>query len=386
HRRAAADRRRRPARAEHAGASTRQGRRDRRALGDARGGAARAVRGARRGRGAQPPRALGAEARERDPAARSAGHGRRPRRVRVGRAPAGRLGLLLLSADGRDRARDAVRRLGRRRAARPRTARVLAVAAAPVRLARSERLRRPARGLVHDGDRATTVRRLRLAADRGCGLRAAGRQRMGDGRALRLGLRRRVRRRRLLPRTPRQGRSAARCDRRPGGPAARRADRGARGIGSMSGDPLSLVWLALIAFGIFMYVLLDGFVLGVGILFPFAPSDRDRDLMMTSVAPIWDGNETWLVLGGVGLFAAFPLAYAVVLPALYLPFVVMLLGLIFRGVTFEFRFKAKRSRKLWDRAFQWGSLTATFTQGLVLGAFVQGFAIEDGRYVGGLFD
>ncbi len=154
----------------------------------------------------------------------------------------------------------------------------------------------------------------------------------------------------------------------------------------MSGDPLSLVWLALIAFGIFMYVLLDGFVLGVGILFPFAPSDRDRDLMMTSVAPIWDGNETWLVLGGVGLFAAFPLAYAVVLPALYLPFVVMLLGLIFRGVTFEFRFKAKRSRKLWDRAFQWGSLTATFTQGLVLGAFVQGFAIEDGRYVGGLFD
>ena len=151
-------------------------------------------------------------------------------------------------------------------------------------------------------------------------------------------------------------------------------------------DTLSLVWLALIAFGIFMYVLLDGFVLGVGILFPFAPSDRDRDLMITSVAPIWDGNETWLVLGGVGLFAAFPLAYAVVLPALYLPFVVMLLGLIFRGVTFEFRFKARRSRKVWDRAFQWGSLAATFAQGIVLGAFVHGLPVEDGRYVGGLFD
>src|SRR5690606_17891222 len=103
---------------------------------------------------------------------------------------------------------------------------------------------------------------------------------------------------------------------------------------------------------IFMYVLLDGFVLGIGILFPFAPSDSDRDVMMMSVAPIWDGNETWLVLGTGGLLAMFPIAYAIVLPALYLPFIFMLLGLIFRGVAFEFRFKANRSRYIWDRSFQ----------------------------------
>jgi len=154
----------------------------------------------------------------------------------------------------------------------------------------------------------------------------------------------------------------------------------------MSAAVLPFVWIAIIAFAIFMYVLLDGFVLGAGILFSFLPSDADRDTMMTSVAPIWDGNETWLVLGAGGLFAAFPLAYSIVLPALYLPFVLMLLGLVFRGIAFEFRFKAKRARKLWDRAFQWGSILATFCQGLVLGAFVQGFAIEGTRYVGGTFD
>jgi cytochrome d ubiquinol oxidase subunit II len=154
----------------------------------------------------------------------------------------------------------------------------------------------------------------------------------------------------------------------------------------MSADVLPFVWISIIAFAIFMYVLLDGFVLGAGILFSFLPSDADRDTMMTSVAPIWDGNETWLVLGAGGLFAAFPLAYSIVLPALYLPFVLMLLGLVFRGIAFEFRFKAKRARKVWDRAFQWGSIVATFCQGLVLGAFVQGFAIEGTRYVGGPFD
>ena len=106
----------------------------------------------------------------------------------------------------------------------------------------------------------------------------------------------------------------------------------------MAGDVLPVIWIALIAFAIFMYVLLDGFVLGAGILFAVLPTDEDRDTMMTSVAPIWDGNETWLVLGAGGLFAAFPLAYSIVLPALYLPFVLMLLGLVFRGVAFEFRF------------------------------------------------
>ena len=153
----------------------------------------------------------------------------------------------------------------------------------------------------------------------------------------------------------------------------------------MSGEWLPLVWLIVIAFAIFMYVLLDGFVLGTGILFSFVGSDAERDTMMTSVAPIWDGNETWLVLGAGGLFAVFPLAYSVVLPALYLPFMVMLLGLVFRGVAFEFRFKATRRKKVWDRAFQWGSVVATFAQGMVLGAFVQGFELEGARYVGGAF-
>ncbi|HEX7081967.1 MAG TPA: cytochrome d ubiquinol oxidase subunit II [Gammaproteobacteria bacterium] len=151
----------------------------------------------------------------------------------------------------------------------------------------------------------------------------------------------------------------------------------------MAGEWLDLVWLALIAFAIFMYVLLDGFVLGIGILFPFAPSDENRGTMMMSVAPIWDGNETWLVLGAGGLFAMFPEAFAIVLPALYLPFIFMLFGLIFRGIAFEFRFKASRSRKIWDRSFQIGSLVATFAQGIVLGAFVRGFEIEGGAYAGG---
>jgi cytochrome bd ubiquinol oxidase subunit II len=154
----------------------------------------------------------------------------------------------------------------------------------------------------------------------------------------------------------------------------------------MAGEILPVVWIALIAFAIFMYVLLDGFVLGAGILFAVLPTDADRDTMMTSVAPIWDGNETWLVLGAGGLFAAFPLAYSIVLPALYLPFVLMLLGLVFRGVAFEFRFKAHgKQRRIWDRAFQWGSVTATFCQGLVLGSFVQGFDLEGTRYAGGAF-
>jgi len=151
----------------------------------------------------------------------------------------------------------------------------------------------------------------------------------------------------------------------------------------VEGDVLPLVWLGVIAFAIFMYVLLDGFVLGAGILFSFLPRDADRDTMMTSVAPIWDGNETWLVLGAGGLFAAFPLAYSIVLPALYLPFMLMLLGLVFRGIAFEFRFKAKQRRHVWDRAFQWGSIVATFCQGLVLGEFIEGFELEGTRHVGG---
>lgn len=150
---------------------------------------------------------------------------------------------------------------------------------------------------------------------------------------------------------------------------------------------LVYIWVALIAFGVLMYVLADGFDLGVGILFPFARNDGERDLMMNSVAPVWDGNETWLILGGAGLLAAFPMVYAVFLPALYLGVFLMLAGLIFRGVAFEFRFKASPGRRqLWDRAFFWGSLVAAFAQGVVVGKFIEGFATENGRFVGGAFD
>jgi len=149
---------------------------------------------------------------------------------------------------------------------------------------------------------------------------------------------------------------------------------------------LPLVWGGLIATAVFLYVLLDGFDLGIGILFPFAPSDKCRDKMMNSIAPFWDGNETWLVLGGGGLFAAFPLAYAVVMPALYIPVIVMLLCLIFRGVAFEFRFKANTSRYIWDVAFHFGSLGAALMQGIILGTIVQGLEVEGRAFSGGPFD
>lgn len=149
---------------------------------------------------------------------------------------------------------------------------------------------------------------------------------------------------------------------------------------------LPLIWLCLIGAAIFLYVLLDGFDLGIGVLFPFAPTDQCRDRMMNSIAPFWDANETWLVLGGGGLFAAFPLAYAILMPALYIPVILMLLGLIFRGVAFEFRFKATRYRRLWDYSFHFGSLLAVLMQGMILGAFVRGFHIEGRSFAGGSFD
>lgn len=150
---------------------------------------------------------------------------------------------------------------------------------------------------------------------------------------------------------------------------------------------LPLIWGFLLATAVFLYVVLDGFDLGCGILFPFAPSDKCRSRMMNSIAPFWDGNETWLVLGGGGLLVAFPVAYAILLPALYLPIMLMLMGLIFRGVAFEFRFKAdERDRKLWDIAFHAGSLLATFMQGVVLGNIVQGVAVEGRHFAGGPLD
>lgn len=149
---------------------------------------------------------------------------------------------------------------------------------------------------------------------------------------------------------------------------------------------LPLIWGGLIAVAVLLYVLLDGFDLGVGILFPFAPTDKCRDRMMNSIAPFWDGNETWLVLGGGGLFAAFPLAYSIVMPAMYIPVIIMLLCLIFRGVAFEFRFKANMSRRLWDMAFHFGSLGAAFMQGAVLGGLVQGITVKDNAFAGHAFD
>ena len=149
---------------------------------------------------------------------------------------------------------------------------------------------------------------------------------------------------------------------------------------------LTLIWAGIIGFGVIMYILMDGFDLGVGILFPFAPTETSRDMMMNSVAPVWDGNETWLILGGAGLLGAFPLVYSVFLPALYIGVFLMLAGLIFRGIAFEFRFKANRSRYLWNWSFFGGSLVASFAQGAVVGTYIQGFETEGFVYVGGALD
>lgn len=151
---------------------------------------------------------------------------------------------------------------------------------------------------------------------------------------------------------------------------------------------LTVIWAFVIAFAVLVYVVLDGFDLGLGMLFAVEPQGRDRDVMMNSVAPVWDGNETWLVLGGGGLFAAFPLAYALILPALYAPIIAMLLALIFRGVAFEFRWRTTRWRRVWDIAFIGGSAIAALTQGIALGGLLQGIRIDKAArsYSGGWWD
>jgi len=151
---------------------------------------------------------------------------------------------------------------------------------------------------------------------------------------------------------------------------------------------LPVIWAVLIAVAVFAYVVLDGFDLGVGILFPAVHGRAERDVMVNSVAPVWDGNETWLVLGGGGLFAVFPLAYAILLPALYIPLTIMLLALVFRGVAFEMRFRARNDpeRRRWDWAFMGGSYVAAFVQGVALGAFVQGIKVTGRAYGGGWWD
>jgi cytochrome d ubiquinol oxidase subunit II len=155
----------------------------------------------------------------------------------------------------------------------------------------------------------------------------------------------------------------------------------------MIGIDLAIVWAFIIAFAVFVYVVMDGFDLGLGLLFPLFPAKVDRDVIMNSVAPVWDGNETWLVLGGGGMMAAFPLAYAVLMPALYTPVIAMLIGLIFRGVAFEFRWRTTQGkRNRWDVAFAGGSLLATLAQGIALGAILQGVHVEGRHYAGGWWD
>lgn len=149
---------------------------------------------------------------------------------------------------------------------------------------------------------------------------------------------------------------------------------------------LSLLCAGVIVFGVLMYVVLDGFDLGVGILFPYIPDPASRNMAIASIAPVWDGNETWLILGGAVLFAAFPVAYAAALPAFYVPLMAMLFALIFRGVAFEFRQKSKRTRLLWDVAFAGGSTIAAFCQGLLLGGLLEGVTLVDQRFAGSPWD
>ena len=151
---------------------------------------------------------------------------------------------------------------------------------------------------------------------------------------------------------------------------------------------LPLIWALLIAVAVFAYVVMDGFDLGVGMLFVSVRDRGERDIMVNSIAPVWDGNETWLAVGGAGLFAVFPLAYATLLPALYMPLTCMLLALVFRGVAFEMRFRARNDREQlrWDRSFQWGSYIAAFCQGISLGAVVQGIKVSGRAYAGGWWD
>ena len=148
---------------------------------------------------------------------------------------------------------------------------------------------------------------------------------------------------------------------------------------------LTTIWAFVIAFAVFAYVVMDGFDLGVGILFPRLKGD-ERAVAMNSIAPVWDGNETWLVLGGGGLFAAFPLAYAIIMPALYAPIIAMLLALIFRGVAFEFRWRDPRHQRFWDLAFFGGSAVAALSQGIALGALLQGIDVDGRQYGGGWWD
>jgi cytochrome d ubiquinol oxidase subunit II len=144
-----------------------------------------------------------------------------------------------------------------------------------------------------------------------------------------------------------------------------------------------MFWISVLAISVLLYVLLDGFDLGVGMLFGVARDERQRHAMISAVALVWDGNETWLVVSGVILWSVFPIVYSTVMSAFYLPVLLMLAGLILRGVAFEFRRKTEQMRWIWDAGFAGGSLVAAFMQGLMVGALVEGLPLADGRYIGG---
>src|SRR6478672_11653724 len=187
-------------------------------------------------------------------------------------------------------------------------------------------------------------------------------------------------------RTRDSGKPADFCGARRGPVSRERGHRVATGGVIPMESYLAVVWGLLLGLAIVMYVILDGFDLGIGILFPTTRIEAERDQMMNTIAPFWDGNETWLVLGGGGLLVAFPLAYSILMPALHVPILVMLLGLVLRGVAFEFRWVAKPHHRWWDRAFFWGSLIAAFSQGCVLGGIVQGVKVDNNEFAGGSLD
>src|ERR1700730_3274405 len=310
-----------------------------------------------------------------------------------GSAAAGRSAVLCVPHHGGHRLHHAVRRGGGSGAALARAAVGFRLVPAAGRGGGAARLRRGRRRLDHDRGRPPAVDRVRAAAHGGFRLAVAPRP--GSG-VLARALCRRLSdhvpdRHRLHGRAgatrPAAGGAAVRGHRsRPAEPSVRAC--GAHGRGDVTESPMVLdlvpIWTILLGLAVFYYVVFDGFDLGVGILYGLAPNDRA--LLMSSVAPVWDGNETWLVFGGLGLLTAFPLAFAIIIPALYFPILVMLLALVFRGVAFEFRFRDAERKTFWDRGFWYGSTIAPLAQGIMLGAFIQGFKVEGRVFAGGVFD
>ena len=251
-------------------------------------------------------------------------------------------------------------------------------------------LRRGDRRLGGDRERPPALDRAGHPAHRRRHLAGDRPRHRGDLRAVRRGLRHRVFRRHLFHQPPdRQGPAKPRDAEAPAVSLGGALAAAGKSTGGDRHDAcewlLPLIWAGIIGSAVALYVILDGFDLGIGMLFPFAKDDGERDQMMASIAPFWDGNETWLVLGGVGLLVAFPLAYAIIMPAFYLPVIVMLLALVFRGVAFEFR-EIGANKTLWNTAFAGGSTLAGFAQGVILGGLIQGIAVKDGAYAGGTFD